>query len=158
MTQEEIRTEIKKYFQIYELVGPKTYKKHGERAWKFFSDNALHSLLITRVNLNRKITVNTWYWGGKFSQRGLRTNVQNMFRQLTKALKLYLSGHVLGEAFDYDVQGMEAEEVREWIVANHHLYPMKIRLEHKKNGKPITWVHQDSIFEPHNPKVYLFNV
>lgn len=158
MRRDAVIRDLKEYFDISELVGPETHKRHGERAWKFFSTDALQALLITRVNIDRKITVNTWAWGGRFSQRGLRTNVQNILRQLTKSLKLYLSGHVLGEAFDFDVEGMTAVEVRQWIYDNRHLYPMRIRLERNKNGSPITWVHLDTIQELHNPPVYFFDV
>lgn len=158
MRRDNIINELQEYFEIHELVGPETFKKHGHRSWKFFSTDLLEALLITRKNIGRKITINNWFWGGSFSQRGLRTNLQNLFRQMTKSLKLYLSGHVLGEAVDFDVDGMTAEEVRQWIIDNEELYPMRIRLEHKKNGKPITWVHLDTIQELHNPKIYLFNV
>lgn len=158
MRRDQIIEELKKYFGVYELVGPETFKKHGHRSWKFFSTDALEALLITRKNIDKKITVNNWFWGGQFSQRGLRTNIQNMFRQLTKSLKLYLSGHVLGEAFDFDVEGMTAVEVREWILNNQDLYPMRIRLERNKNGKPISWTHLDTIQELQNPKVYFFDV
>lgn len=158
MRRDKTIKELKKYFQIYELVGPKTYNVHGERAWKFFSTDALECLLITRVGIGKPFTINNWFWGGKFSQRGLRSNVQNMLRQLTKSLKLYLSGHVLGEAFDFDVEGMSAIQVRSWIWENRNKYPCRIRLERNKGGKPINWVHLDTIQELHNPKIYFFNV
>lgn len=158
MDRWQIINELKDYFAIYELVGPYTYKAHGDRAWKFFSTEALHALLITRKGIDKPMTVNTWFWGGKFSQRGLRSNIQNIVRQITKSLKLYLSGHVLGEAFDFDVEGMTASEVRGWILDNRELYPMKIRLEHLKNGNEINWVHMDTIQEEHNPDVYFFNI
>ena len=158
MFRDEIINRLQEYFKIHELVGPYTYKQHGNRAWRFFSTDALHALLITREGIKRPMIVNNYKWGGKFSQRGLRSNLQNIFRQMFKSFKLYLSGHVLGEAFDFDVQGMSASEVRQWILSNSHLYPMKIRLEYKKNGKEINWVHLDTIHEEHNPKVYLFNV
>ena len=158
MNRFDVIKELKKYFKIYELVGPQTYKKHGERAWRFFSTDALLMLLITRENLKRPMTINNWFWGGPFSQRGLRTNIQNLFRQITKSFKLYLSGHVLGEAFDFDVEEMTAEEVRQWVLENQHRYPSKIRMEHLKNGKPINWVHMDAIQEEHNMKVHLFDV
>jgi hypothetical protein len=114
-------------------------------------------MYIIRKNLGKPITINNWYWNGKFSQRGLRTNVQQMFKNAFIRHVLYLSAHVLGRAVDFDVQGMKAQEVREWIVANEHLFPYKIRLEETINGKPITWVHLDTIFEEKNPKVYLFS-
>ncbi len=158
MRRDNVIEKLRQYFEIYELVGPKTYKKHGERAWKFFSTDALEALLITRKGINKPFTINTWFWGGKFSQRGLRTILQNIVRQMFVIGKLYLSGHVLGEAFDFDVEGMSAVEVRKWIKTNKHLYPMRIRLENLKKGKPIHWTHLDTIQESHNPKVYLFNV
>lgn len=158
MNRDNIIKRLKNYFEIYELVGKATYKIHGERAWKFFSTDALHALLITREGIGRPMTVNTWRNGGRFSQRGLRTNLQNIFRQFFRSGKLYLSGHVLGEAFDFDVKGMSAESVRGWIIDHAYKYPMKIRLENLKNGRPINWVHLDTIQEVRNPKVYLFNV
>lgn len=156
--RDDIIWNLKSYFKIQELVGKRTYNKHKNRAWKFFSTEALEMLLILREGIGKPITINNWHKGGKFSQRGLRSNVQNIFRQLTLSLKLYLSGHVLGEAFDLDVKGMSSIEVRNWIQVNSHLFPFKIRLEHKKNGVEINWVHIDCIQEEHNPKVYLFNV
>lgn len=158
MTRAGIIARLKKYFETHELVGPHTHKKHGRRAWKFFSTDLLHALLIVREGIGKPITINNWYWGGKFSQRGLRSNLQNLVRQMFLSFKLYLSGHVLGEAVDFDVEGMTAEEVRQWIIDHEYLFPMQIRLEHKKNGKPIKWTHMDVIQEEHNPQVYLFNV
>lgn len=158
MKRQDIIFELQKYFKIYELVGKTTYKIHKDRSWKFFSTEALWMLLIIRKNINKPMTINTWFWGGKFSQRGLRSNVQNIFRQMFMSLKLYLSGHVLGEAFDFDVKGMTAPEVRVWIKENQHLFPFKIRLERNKNGKPINWVHADTIQENHNPLIYEFDV
>lgn len=158
MRRDDVISRLKNYFVIQELVGPETYKKHKDRAWKFFSTDILECLLITREGLGKPITINTWHKGGKFKQRGLRSNIQQIVRRYTKLLKLYLSGHPLGEAFDFDVEGMSPVQVRMWIVKNQHLYPCRIRLERRKKGKPITWVHMDTIQELHNPKVYFFDV
>lgn len=158
MTRQAVINKLKSRFRIQELVGKRTYKKHGDRAWKFFSFRLLHTLWILRKEIGRPITINTWHKGGRFSQRGLRTNVQDIFRGFFMSLRLYLSAHVLGEAIDFDVEGMTAEEVRNWIIRNQSKFPYKIRLEHKKNGKPIKWVHLDVLEEPQNPHIYLFNV
>lgn len=158
MNRAEILLELKSFFDIRELVGKHTYRRHGDRAWKFFSTEALYMLLILRKNIGKPITVNNWHLGGKFSQRGLRSNLSNIFRQMFYSKKLYLSGHVLGEAFDLDVKGMSARQVRVWIQVNKNLFPFKIRLEHKKGGEEINWVHIDCIQEDHNPPIYLFNV
>lgn len=154
----DVERELKKYFSIKELVGKVAYRVFKDNAWKFFSTEALYMLLALRKGIDRPITVNTWHRGGRFSQRGLRTNVQTIFMNMFKRRKLYLSAHVLGEAFDLDVKGYTASEVREWILENEYLFPFKIRLEHKLRGKEITWVHIDCIQEEKNPKIYLFNV
>lgn len=159
-SQEEILEGVKEYFSIHELVDKTTFNKHGERAWKFFDFYALWALLIIREGIGKPMTINNWKSGGRFSQRGLRTNICSIVLSKVKQMRLYLSGHVLGKGFDFDVQGMTADEVRDWILENEHLFPFKIRLEHKisKTGKTINWVHIDTIYEQKNPKVYLFNV
>ncbi|PKH50868.1 hypothetical protein CXF68_09290 [Tenacibaculum sp. Bg11-29] len=158
MTRDKVIELLKQYFQVYELVGRKTYKKYGEDSWQFLQTEALHTLLVLRVLVGRKATINDWYWGGKYQQRGLRTNLQQLFRFYFLKRRLYLSGHVLGCAFDVIFEGISANEVRRLIIANQHKFPYKIRLERKKNGKFITWVHIDTKYLKRNPKVYLFNV
>ena len=102
------------------------------------------------------MTVNNWYWGGKFSQRGLRTILQQLVKNAFYKGRLYMSAHLFGKAIDFTIKGMTATEVRQWIVGNQHLFPCKIRLEATYKGKEITWVHLDTLWEEQNPKVYLF--
>ena len=118
----------------------------------------LQAMLIIRTTLDKKITINTWKWGGKFSQRGLRTNLGQIVMKMVKRKKLYLSAHLMGKAVDFDVEGMSAEEVRMWIVKNEKLFPYKIRLEHIMNGKPINWAHLDVFWDKKNKHIYLFNI
>ena len=143
----EVRKEIKKYFKIEELVGGRTYRVHQERAWRFLDYRILYSLLIVREGLNTPITVNN----GRLQQRGLRTIAQQLVKNKVYQNKLYVSAHLFGKAVDFDVKGMTAQQVRDWIVVNKDLFPYKIRLEDE-----VTWVHMDVIWEKKNPKVYLF--
>jgi len=53
---------------------------------------------------------------------------------------------------------MNAVDVRKWIVENADLFPCKIRLERNMNGKPIRWVHVDTMSDISKPKVYQFDV
>lgn len=148
MLEEKIvRERIKKYFNISELVGKRTVKKYGERAWRFLDYRALYALLIVREGLDKSITVNS----GSREQRGLRTIIQQIVRRKSIRNVLYISAHIQGKAFDFDVKGMTAKEVREWIVNNGYLFPFKIRLE---DG--VSWVHIDTVYEEKNNKVYLF--
>lgn len=158
MNDEKVYEKIKDYFSIKEFVNKKTYDKHGERAWMFIDPRLLRTLLIIREELGKPITINNWSSGGRFSQRGLRTNIGQIMMKMVARRKLYLSAHIMGRAVDFDVKGMAAVQVREWLVENGDLFPYKIRLENKMNGKPISWVHLDVFWSEKNPKVYLFNV
>ena len=158
MTDEEILQSIKEYFCIQEFVSEKVYKKYGETAWQFLSLRLLHTILVIREDLDRSITINNWKWGGKFQQRGLRSNMGYIVFKMIKRMRIYLSGHVLGCAVDFDVEGMSAVEVRQYLKVIHKKLPYKIRLEDKMNGKPISWTHLDTISNKNNNKIYLFNV
>lgn len=151
MEKAEIIERIKKYFGLHELVSQDVIKKYGESAWQFLDTDTLHCLLIVRRGLDRSITINT----KSQQQRGLRHNKSPM---VIKKKGIYLSAHCLGKAYDLTVKGMTAIEVRKWIVENGHLFPCKIRLEDKMNGKPISWTHLDTYYLESNPKVYLFDV
>lgn len=144
-----------KHFEIYELVGATVYDKYGEQAWRFLDPRLIDNIDWVRENLG-KTTVNTWYWGGRFDERGLRDNTQPIFKGKTQRGQLYLSGHVLGMAADFDIEGMTAQQVREWIIAHKDELPHPVRFEWKMNGKYITWVHMD--VEDMGVKIYKFDV
>ncbi len=158
MTRNEIIKSLKKYFKIHELVGKELYAKHGDESWFVFETDALHCLLLIRVGLGRSMYLNNWFWGGNKDERGFRSNIQYICKKKTDNNVLYVSGHPLGNAFDFIVKGMIAEDVRDWIVEHADIFPCKIRLEWKKNGKPIKWTHIDTKWFSNNPKVYKFNI
>jgi len=158
MERKQIIQKIKDYFSASEFVDSTVYKKYGENSFKFIDTDLLYCILIIREELGKPITINNWKSGGKFSQRGLRTNISSIVKKKSDSGRLYLSAHLFGRAIDFDVKGMSAEEVRMWIKDNSHLFPCKIRLEHHLKGNPINWVHLDTIDEDKNPDIYLFNV
>jgi hypothetical protein len=146
---------IKDYFGIEELVDKTVFDKYGEGAWKFLDEDILECMMVVREGLGKPMTVNNWKNGGQFSQRGLRHNASPMVK---KKNYMYLSAHMFGKAFDFDVAGMTAVEVRKWIVANAEKFPVKIRLERNMKGQPISWVHLDTMSDDSKPKVYQFDV
>lgn len=158
MTRSQIVTELKKYFKTQELVGEETYKKLGKDSWQVFDKETLHCLLIMRYSIGKPFTVNTWHNGGIYDERGFRSNIQEIVKDKTEKNTLYLSGHPIGKAFDFTVKDMEAEAVRDWIEAFKNLFPCKIRLEWRKDGVPISWVHFDTKWTEGNPKIYKFDV
>ena len=129
MNRDEIIGRLKRYFAIYELVDEPVFRKYRDTAWQFFDTETLHTLLVLREGINLPFTVNNWYWGGRYDERGLRVNTSPIFYNKTIKKKMYLSGHVLGKAIDFKVKGMHADDVRQWIVENQDLLPCKIRLE-----------------------------
>ena len=158
MNREQIIQKLRDYFEVQELVGELTFNMLGSESWQVFDTDTLHCLLIIREGINLPMIVNNWHKGGKFDERGYRSNLQYIAKNKTLSGVLYISGHVLGKAIDFVVVGMDAEDVRTWIEDNADLFPCKIRLEWCMNGKPITWVHYDTKQVPKLPKVYKFNV
>ena len=138
-----------KYFKIYELVGKNVYNKYGEDAWKFIDAKLIDNIDWLREKLNRKITANTYYWGGRFNQRGLRHNLSAITIKKTLKKLIYLSAHILGKALDFDVEGMTAKQVRDFIKKHQKELPHPCRLE-----EGVTWVHMDVIDT--GIKVYIF--
>lgn len=153
---------ILKFFQPYELVSDEAWEAYKHKGSEFFLSHFDPRLLIVilwiRETLGIKITINNWYWGGIFSQRGLRDNLQNIVKSVTKKGVVYFSGHPLGMAFDYDVDGVSAPDHRDWLESKADECPFPIRLENKKDGKEINWNHLDVKCEPKNPNVYRFNI
>lgn len=137
------------YFQLYELVCPEVYNKFGDRAWGFLDEKLLVTLDWIRRTLDRKITVNNWYNGGRFDERGLRCIQCKMVHDKCMQGQVYVSGHILGRAADFDVDGLEAGEVRVWLAANKDKLPYNIRLENH-----VSWVHLDT--EDTGKKIHIF--
>lgn len=158
VSDEKIYKEIKRYFKIQEFVSKRVYNKYGEGAWQFICPRLLHTLLIIREGLGKPITINNWHAGGKFSQRGLRSNMSSIFKNKFQKGVMYLSAHTMGKAIDFTVKDMTASEVRDWLEGIEKELPYKIRLENKMKGKQISWIHLDVFWNINNPKVYRFNI
>lgn len=148
MTREEIITELRRFFDIDELVCKHTLAKWGDKAWQFLATDYLHALLIIR----RDILQRPMYCNGYgMSQRGLRCNMCPIVKEKDA---VYLSSHILGRAGDFTVEGMTAKEARTLIKANAHLLPCNIRME---GG--VTWLHIDTLPQTGvTDKVYIFYV
>lgn len=132
MTREEILKEIKRFFDIDELVCDHTYNKWKEQAWQFLDTNLLWCLLIIR----RDIVKMPMYCNSRTShQKGLRCNMCQMVKSKTS---VYLSSHLFGKALDLTCPGMKAEKMRELIKQNAWRFPCNIRIE---GG--VSWLHFD---------------
>lgn len=152
MEREEILKEIKRFFDVEELVCDHIYGKWGEGAWKFLDTDFLHALLVIRRDI---IRLPMWCNSKSAHQKGMRCNRCALVK--SKSVP-YLSAHVLGKAGDFVITGMKASDAREKIKAAADKLPCKVRLEkYDSAGNEITWVHIDVIDAgPDQPKVYEF--
>ena len=117
-------------FELYELVDKDTLLTLGERAWMLFDPLLLGTLDRIRGRYGKPITINNWHSMGPFQFRGFRPS------SCIEGAKL--SSHRRGQAVDFDVQGMSADEVRADIKANpdHMDFMMITQVELNVN-----WVH-----------------
>ena len=146
MTREDILTEIKRFFDIDELVCKHTLAKWGERAWQFLDTDYLHTLLVIRRDILQKPMYCNSYG---LNQRGLRCNLCPIVEEKKD---VYLSSHILGKAGDFTVSGMTAEEARQKIKQFAHRLACNIRLE---GG--VSWLHIDVLPQAGvTEKVYIF--
>lgn len=132
MSREEIIKELKKYFDIKELVCNHIYDKFGEQAWMFLSTALLHTLLVLRTQIiNLPMVVNTT----AMKQRGMRCNMCPLVKS---KVNVYVSAHITGNGIDFTCNSKSAEELRTMIKDNQDKLPYPIRLE-----ESVNWVHLD---------------
>lgn len=150
---------IKEHFTIQEFFSESMCKKYREdQLWSFLDVRLLSNLLFIRKVRGLPITINNWSTGGGFSQRGFRENTCNIVYEKTVAGKLYCSAHTRGAAVDFNESHASAENTRNWLEDQSEALPYPCRLEWKKNGEPISWVHLDVDYFENYPRVYKFNV
>ena len=141
MNRSTIINELKKYFNLSELVCPHIFNKYGDTSWMFLSTQKLHTLLVLRTDIfNKPMVINT----NSAKQRGMRCNLCEIVKQKTT---VYESAHCNGMGFDITVIGMSAEEARNEIKKQINKLPYPIRLE-----EDVTWLHIDC-YDPCNNKV-----
>ena len=130
-------TYVSKYLEPHELVDKETLDSVGGSAIRvsmLFDDR----LLVTADKLRERYGVihcNNWFWGGRFSQRGLRSPFSETGAKF--------SDHKFGRALDVHFNNITAQEVRQDILNDPFCDDFKYItvLEMTLNGKPISWLH-----------------
>jgi len=141
-----------KHFKIYEFVSPEVYKTFGDKAWQFIDPRLIETMDFFRDVFGRPITINDWWWNGKFTQRGLRENICEIVKNKTLKDQLYLSAHLLGMGADWDLEGYDAKFTRMEIVNLSPSLPHPIRIE-----KNVDWIHTDVMVYKQKRNIYFFN-
>lgn len=146
---------VKRKFDIRELVDPYTYDRWGEKSWMFLQYDLLQVIAELRFGILRvPMIVNTWASGGKFDERGLRSNLCDLVKSKTDKGTLYLSPHMMGAAIDFHTDKFTSEEVRNIIRKYWGVYSdlPDIRLE-----KDVNWVHIDVFDDGSGNRITEFN-
>lgn len=131
-----------KHFRIEELVPQETFYAHWGASWSFLNPHALMALDSIRELFDCPVTVNNWLWGGHFNYRGLRPK--------DCSIGADYSQHRLGNAFDCDVKGHTAEEVRETILASKDLFG----IQHINCIEAdVNWLHFDCRNIPYEDRI-----
>lgn len=139
------------FFDLTELVCPHVYDKYHLQAWTFFDTRLLITIDSIRERIKKPIWINDWEVHGDIDQSGFRCIQCDIVKAAIKENRLYCSAHMRGQAVDFHINGMDAEEVRQYIIKNANLWPYGIRLE-----RDVSWVHLD-ICNGTDQKVILFN-
>lgn len=148
-----------RHFSLQELTCPHVFKKFGEVAWQFFNQDALIILDLLRDQLGA-MYVNNWDMDEAkrkalglplFDERGFRCLQCSLVQDAIKEKRLYVSPHMTGQGFDFDVKNMNAAQVRLWILKNDIKLPYPVRLEAN-----VSWVHLD-VRDAGKGKVFVFH-
>lgn len=154
MKREEILKEIKKFFDIEELVCDhilERWKDNPDRAWDFWDTDFLYCLLILRRDIIGEPMYCNNHKRGQH-QRGLRCNMCEMVKSKDKP---YMSAHCLGKGADFSIEGVtgtiEMDRIRKKIKMLPNVWPCQIRVE-----AGVSWLHFDVMPNDYGVKVYEF--
>ena len=123
---------IPKYFHVQELVDSYTFKKYGSTAFQFFNPKLLFTIDQIRSYFGKPMIINNYHIKGKLQWRGLRT------KQCT--IGAHYSQHRFGNAVDFNIMDIDAEEIRKTILINYNSYQFQYITAMERN---TTWVHID---------------
>lgn len=122
-------------FYLHEFIPIHIYHQYGRKSTWFIRPEIIKLAQFYRDWFDSPMTINNWYWGGPYQERGYRDPHTNTGSKLSQ--------HKLGAAFDCTIRGISADEVRKEILRNKDEF-MKAgltTLEHPAYAP--TWVHSD---------------
>lgn len=124
------------HFVEQEFVPPEVYNDLIDE--KYSLTSIIDSKLLwtadkIREFFNKPMTINTWHKKGEFSLRG--------FRPKNCSIGAFRSQHKSGNAIDFDIQGLTADQVRNVILKNQKTYDGFKYITRMEAG--VNWVHID---------------
>lgn len=151
MERSEVLAEIKKYFDIEELVCDHVLGVWGNQAWQFFDTAFLETLLILRRDVIQRPMYCNNHSKGVY-QRGLRCNMCELVKSKERP---YLSAHIFGKGGDFSIEGVSGIKEMDYIRSKIRVLagglPYPIRME-----AGVSWLHIDVMPTPNGSKVHEF--
>ena len=155
-----MNNKFQKYFETYEIASLYVCNtKQPSEIYALFDDKLQDLIVWAREGIGLAFYANNWMVHEKlkqsnrgvlkFSQRGYRTNDDPDCKRQKFVSK---SAHFEGKALDFDVQGMTAQQVRNWLREHAHEAPHPFRVE-----EGVNWVHVDVMPHKASDKAYFFN-
>lgn len=133
----------KKYFNIKEFVPVAVYEDMGENAWILFDPRLLYTVEKLRIDIAQPFIINNWHSGGTRQYSG--------YRPCNCPIGAKYSAHMRGCAVDIIIPGMEADDVRQYIIRNQKKYEYITGME-----KDVSWLHIDTANRK-TDGIYLFS-
>lgn len=123
-----------KHFSIEELVPKQLFELlHEDALWKLFDPELLKAADWAKETYSPDdpVTVNTWKWGGPFSQSGIRTKDSEFYSEG--------SAHSKGMALDMKFKNITAEAIRSDIKARMERGEDIPYIREMEDG--VNWLH-----------------
>ena len=158
-----MNNKFQKYFETYEIASSYVCNINSpSKIYGMFDDKLQDLIVWAREGIGRAFYANNWMVHEKlkqsnprlekFEQRGIRIKEDpDCKRQKFVAGSAHFANKVTKkhEALDFDVQGMTAQQTRNWLKEHAHEAPHPFRVE-----EGVNWVHMDC---RGNVKGYFFN-
>jgi hypothetical protein len=126
-------------FKTQELVPQAIYNQRKDMAIQLMDSRIIRFIDTLRDKLGKPIVINDWCFGGKNHQRGLRTESSTYYKRFSQ--------HTYGRALDFNVVGMDSDDVRQYILEHRNEDWCK-DIMFMETG--ISWVHVDCRYTPNN--------
>ncbi len=142
---------ISEHFLVQEFLTPNQYKAFSKNPTKEAFYKLIHPSVVELAEFYRDffdapVIINNWHVGGTYTLRGLRPKNCDIGAKF--------SMHKVGKAFDCDIKGLTAEQVRDIIESNQELFYKK-GLRRIENN--VSWLHSDIKETNLTNKILFFN-
>lgn len=139
---------VSKDFRIEEFVPPEIFNVYGTSSTWFVQPQLVVLAQFIRDYFEATMTINTWYRGGVFKERGYRIPASTTGSKYSQ--------HKRGAAIDFTIKGLSADEVRRTILDNQQVFLAQGLTAIEDEEFSPTWVHADIRYiHPHPTKILI---